>query len=148
MSRENVFLLLTAGFLMFSFVCVTCPPLSLFWTMFVFSFAGFARPSWWEGREWRRRSNGECSSLSLSLWLFSSVAAIHIVFTYNPERCWLLWSFGSWLSLATPPATWHISWSLWKMYRHTFLLVKTLHARFPCSMFYLLAFINVSVQLD
>lgn len=60
---------------------------SLFWRLFV-CFAGFTRPSRWEGREWRCRSYGEC------LWLFSVFSLVRWGF------------FGGWLNVECPPAKW------------------------------------------
>ncbi len=63
------------------------------------------------------------------------------------KLCWSSWSFGWWLSLATPPAAWQMFWkSVEDVLTQTFLLVKMLRSH--VVRFYLLSFINISIQLN
>lgn len=86
--------------------------LSLCWWMFVF-FAGFAWASWWEGREWRRRRDGEFSLLPRFLLSSSDSHCFHVRLSEvgNCVDCSEDWAGD--LSLETPPA----SWNKWKVRR-------------------------------
>lgn len=119
------------------------------WVMFVF-FSGFARPSWWEGREWRCRADGEQHTSFSFFFFFPSVKVIRIVFTYNPVRWEIVLKF--WLLAEFGNSTSHLAdvfWSLLKMfYTQKKQLVKTLHLLFQSSVVVFSHFFFCAIRLQ
>lgn len=84
---------------------------SLSWRISVF-FAGFARPPWWERREWRRRSDGECSSFCDFSLLFSRTAQRGAEIVLIVLKFLLVAEFGN-----SDQSLDRCFWSLWKIRR-------------------------------